>query len=258
MSSSDLSRGTWLARYLQGFHQEVYDELLALGEQVFAEPFSYEALLVAREIMRRVKYNITVLLPRLHTLGYQFGVGFFEGMTPEERASAERDVPIYREPDEQAREKVQTLEQFTGTLPLALKYWYEEVGSVNLVGAFPSMPLREALTYGTLLDPLFVYSIDMALQMVRTYIEMGVWNAEPLLPLSPDNYYKYGFSGTGTYAIRLPCQAFDAPLLLERHRTTFTQYLRHCFQWAGFPGLEVENRLPAGTLEYVTEGLLPF
>ncbi len=38
-------------RYVEGFHQEVYNDLLAMEEQVFDPHVSQEALLVAREIM---------------------------------------------------------------------------------------------------------------------------------------------------------------------------------------------------------------
>src|SRR6266566_2282930 len=141
-------------RYLEGFYQEVYDELLAKQEQV-VEGHNYEdALLVAREIMKRVRYNVGLLIPRLRDLEYQFGKGFFED-------------------------------------------------------------------------------------------------------LSPDNYFKYGYGGTGAYSIILPCKAFDAPLLLERHHTTFINYLRLCFRWGGFPGLELDNQLKPSELASLIKDLQP-
>lgn len=246
-------------RYLEGFYQEVYDELLAEQEQVFEEQSYEDALLVAREIMKRVRYNVELLIPRLHDLGYQFGEGFFEDMSPEERAMVENDAPIFKEPDPKTPEKVLLLEQLTGTLPLSLKCWYEEVGSINLVGLFPSHSDRGfGLEYGCILDPLFIYSIEMAIKMVTRYINKGVWNRDPSLALSPDNYFKYGFGGSGAYTIKLPCKAFDAPLLLERHHTTFINYLRLCFRWGGFPGLEVDNQLKPSELASLTRDLLPF
>jgi len=69
-------------QYQAGHYQEVYDDLVTMQEQVFLE-YNYEgALLVAREIMQRVKYNIGLLIPRLYDLGYQFGKGFFKDMSP--------------------------------------------------------------------------------------------------------------------------------------------------------------------------------
>src|SRR6266851_8967928 len=246
-------------RYLEGSYQEVYDDLITMQEQVFVEHNYEDALLVAREIMKRVRHNIELLIPRLHDLRYQFGKGFFEDMSLEERIMVENDAPIFKEPVPETPEKVFSLEELAGTLPLSLKCWYEEVGSINLVGLFPPNGDRDFdLKYGCILDPLFVYSIDMAIKMVTDYIRRGVCNRDPSLALSPDNYYKYGFGGSGAYSIVLPCKAFDAPLLLEKHHTTFVNYLRLCFQWGGFPGLESDNRLSQSELAFLTKDLLPF
>jgi hypothetical protein len=222
-------------RYKNGFHQEVYDELLAMQEQIH-DPFVYEeALEVMRAIMKRVRYNIELLIPRLRDLGYQFGKGFFEDVSPEEKARVEKDAPIFKEADPKAPEKVLLLEQLTGTLPFSLKCWYVEVGCVNLIGLFPSSNDRTFnIDDGCILDPLFIYSLDMALTMVNYHTSAGVWQRDPTLSLSPDNYFKYGISGAGAYAIRLPCRAFDAPFLLERHNTTLVNYLRICFRWVVF------------------------
>ena len=230
-----------------------------MHEGVFEEDIYEDALLVARAIMKRVRHNIELLIPRLYNLGYQFGEGFFEDMSPEEKTGVEHDAPIFKEPDPKTPEKVLLLEELAGTLPLSLKCWYEEVGSINLVGLFPPNSDRDSdLEYGCILDPLFIYSIEMAIKMVTDYTRRGVWKRDPSLALSPDNYFKYGFGGSGTYSIVLPCKAFDAPFLLERHHMTFINYLRICFRWGGFPGLETDNRLSHDKLEYLTKDLLSF
>ena len=246
-------------RYQKGFHQELYDELLAMQDQIY-DPFFYdETLQVMRANMKRVRYNIKLLLPRLGDLGYQFGKGFFEDMSPEEKAIVVNDAPIFKAPDPRAPEKVPMLEQLTGTLPLSLKCWYEEVGSVNFIGLFSTSNDRAfSIDDGCILDPLFIYSLDMALTMVNYHISGNVWHRDPTLSLSPDNYYKYGISGAGAYSIRLPCKAFDAPLLLERHNTTLVNYLRICFQWGGFPGLEYENRLTQEEFRFLTKDVVAF
>lgn len=133
---------TFYNRYQQGFYQEVYDELLAMGEQVFEPPIYEDALLVAKEIMRRVRKNIELIVPRLQFLGYHFGEGFMGEISDEERALIEQDVPIYKPPTPDASERVDELEQLVGRLPLALRCWYEEVGGVNLIGLFPSSDPR--------------------------------------------------------------------------------------------------------------------
>jgi hypothetical protein len=69
---------TYLERYLAGEHEPVWDALVALGEQVRAEPVYSDALAVARETMRRVRFNIEHLIPRLLAVGYQFGYGWIQ------------------------------------------------------------------------------------------------------------------------------------------------------------------------------------
>ena len=247
-------------RYQKGFYQEVYDELLLMQAHTFEEPIYEDAKMVAREIMKRVRYNLELIISRLHRMGYEFGKGsFFDNESPEVKASIAQEVPIFKAPTWETSEKVKQLEQLTGTLPLSLKGWYEEVGCVNLIG-LSHHPMTEpsALMMRCILDPLFIYSIDMALTMVNDYISADVWQRDPTLSLSPDNYHKYGISGAGTYAIRLPCKAFDAPLLLERHNTTFVNYLRICCHWGGFPGLESERKLSNNEIEFITKDLVDF
>lgn len=249
-------------RYLQGFYQQVYDELLQMSEQMLDASVYAEALLVMRAIMKRVRSNLELLVPRLHGVGYHFGKGFweqFQDLSAEEIEVIQQDIPIFKAPTPDAPERVKLLEQLVGTLPLSLKCWYEEVGSANLVGAFPAFDARDFRGgHGYGLDPLFIYSVEMQIKMVTTYIKGGSWPPGLPLSLSPDCWYKYGYSGSGAYSIRVPCHAIDAPLLLEWHHTTLVNYLRLCFQWGGFPGLEGTNRLSRGEIEFLTKGFLPF
>lgn len=249
-------------RYMKGLHQEVYDEILVRNEEIFESSLYQDVQLVLREIMHRVLYNIEVLIPRLRVLKYRFGEGFwnqFDDLSLEEKAEIEKDVPIFKAPESEITEKIGRLEHLVGTLPLSLKCWYENVGSVNLIGLFDSSDTsKSSLEYGCALDPLFMYSIEMVLNMVEGFVADDAWKNESLLTLLPDNYYKYGFSGSGVYAIRVPSPTFDAPLVLERHQTTFINYLRLCFQWGGFPGLEQDNRLTSDELAFLTQDLRIF
>jgi len=249
-------------RYQQGSYQEVYDELVALGENVFAPTLFKEARLVAKTLMQRVRYNLDLLLPRLHTLDYHFGEGMWnpeDDISPDERAMIENDIPVFRIPTAETLVCVKKLEQVVGTLPLSLNSWYEEVGCVNIVGFFPS---RSDRTFnrqiGSHIDPLLIYSAEFVLKMILEYDRMGVWKKDPTVPLAPDNLFKYGYSGSGPYAIQLPHKAFDAPLLRERHHTTFINYLRICLRWGGFPGLEQESWLSKEELIFLTKDFLPF
>src|SRR6266849_6050327 len=68
----------YLERYLAGEYELVWDELVALGAEVREEPLYSDALAVARETMRRVRKNLEMLIPRLVTIGYQFGYGWVQ------------------------------------------------------------------------------------------------------------------------------------------------------------------------------------
>jgi len=251
----------WYNRYLQGFYQEVYDELLGMHEQVFEDNVYDEALSVARAIMQRVRHNIELLIPRLEAMGYDFGAGFLDEFadTPKLLEEVMEDVPIFKPSTVETPERVTRLEQLVGLLPLSLKCWYEEVGGVNLIGLFPDIGGQEVhLRDGPVWDPLCIYPVELAIKMVTEHIKYGAWGPGSPLSLSPDRWFKYGFGGSGAYSISLPCKAFDAPLLLEEHDTTFINYLRICFRWGGFPGLESDHRFPRGQIEFLNKDMLPF
>ncbi len=71
---------SFLERYLAGEHEQVWDELTALGEAVYEASLYEEARAVACETMRRARHNIEHLIPRLVALGYQFGYGWIQPM----------------------------------------------------------------------------------------------------------------------------------------------------------------------------------
>ncbi len=63
---------SFLEHYLAGQHQSVWDELIALGDAVCEEPLRSDAWAVACETMRRVRFNVELLVPRLTALGWEF------------------------------------------------------------------------------------------------------------------------------------------------------------------------------------------
>jgi hypothetical protein len=63
---------TFYDRYMAGEHQQVWSDLIALGEAVRQEPVYSDAQAVARETMRRAQANIERLIDRLHAMGYRF------------------------------------------------------------------------------------------------------------------------------------------------------------------------------------------
>ena len=64
-------------RYQQGFYVEVYDDLLIMEEQLFDSNLYEDSLHIMQEMMKRVRSNIELLIPRLHSLGYIFRKGGF-------------------------------------------------------------------------------------------------------------------------------------------------------------------------------------
>ena len=245
----------FLQRYLAGEQERVWAELLTLGKQLRVEPLYTEAQAVVRETMRRAKHNIETLVSSLSSIDYVFGYGF---LRPDEADFAQSAPPVYRPPDPNVQEQIEELESLTGTLPLALRGWYETIGAVNFVGDYPRWdPLVR------LLDPLYVEPIEVVLDVCRTQRKWGTTGEaaqgndgrHQFIFIAPDAHLKYNVSGMGAYEIAVPNEAIDGLLLHEPHNTTFINYLRICFRWAGFPGLE-NYPPPPEELTRLTQGLL--
>ncbi len=80
------------------------------------------------------------------------------------------------------------------------------------------------------------------------------------LHIMPNEHEAYLEQGQDSFAyeIEVPCACADAPLLFERHETTFVNYLRMSLRWAGFPGWERMAVRPERDIATLTAGLLPF
>lgn len=236
--------------YQRGHHQEVYEKLL-LQENIYESALYTDALAVTREIMRRVRYNIEQLVVRLNQVGYLFGKG--EGLV-RENTLLERNLSIFQPPTAKTPENIVALEKFIGSLPLSLKCWYEEVGSVDFIGLFPENKQKD----GPNLDPLYIEPLESSLQIVQNFIKEEIWEYETELILAPDSYHKYGYSGGGAYSISFPCRRFDTLLINEPHNTTFINYLRICIRSGGFSGQKVSNLISQEMLIYLTKDLYLF
>jgi hypothetical protein len=198
---------------------------------------------VAAETMRRVRRNCELLASRLRSAGYTFGVyadgsrGYF---------SVGPLVP----PSESTRSDCAELEEQVGPIPLSLRAFWEEVGSVDLVGRHRAWPGER--------DPLVVYPPEGALaELEMTEAdeeEPGRFEA----PLAPDHLHKDNVSGGDSYAIGLPDTCADSMVLNERHGLLFVPYLRLAIlRWGGFPGLDA-GKSPFEPLGGLIVGLEPF
>jgi hypothetical protein len=272
-------RMTYLDRYLAGECEPVWDELTVLGAAVREEPLYPDALAVARETMRRARHNIGVLMDRLRALGYAFGYDWWEA---EFRDMLEVHPPpgLFVEPQPDVERKLAELEALAGPIPLSLRAWYEQIGAVNFVGMYPVKDATDPNGFTGYvqfiragrhqqgrrfttdecphdLDPLVVDSLDALLRHARHPAQVWKRNGTYTLELAPDEWLKYGVSGGGPYVIYLPNAGADAPFEFEWHGTTFVNYLRICFAWAGFPGLECKAVRPDQELAFLTRELLP-
>jgi hypothetical protein len=224
----------WLERYQAGEHEQVWAELLSLGDKVREATVLPDAVAVVRETMRRCRENIERLFSRLRIMGYEF------------KFPDEAFVP----PVESVFEQIAAIEDHVGPIPLSLCAWYEVVGSVNFMGSHPQW--RGHHVYP---DPLVVSPSNYIL----AYDEENWYRERYSLEIAPDYYHKENVSGGPPYTISLPNAAIDAPLEYEWHETTFVNYLRLSFQWGGFPGWEryPEDSQPTTLLRKLTADLLP-
>jgi hypothetical protein len=67
-----ISVGVYLERYKNGEYKAVWSELTALGNGILKPDIYGDAVTVARETMKRVRYNVELLYKRLIELKYEF------------------------------------------------------------------------------------------------------------------------------------------------------------------------------------------
>jgi hypothetical protein len=193
--------------------------------------------------MRRVRRNCEVLVTRLRAAGYVFGI-YADGSR-----GYTSDGPLVP-PSAGTHSDIEELEERVGPLPLSLRAFWEEVGSVDFVGR------HRAWLAGR--DPLVVYPPEGALAEIEM-LEVDEDEPGPLeVPLAPDDLHKDNVSGGDAYAIALPDPCADSMVLNERHNLLLVPYLRLAILgWGGFPGLGGQ-KTPFAPLEGLIAGLEPF
>ncbi len=233
----------YLERYANGEYEQVWAELQALGAPVRSEPLYSEAREVANETMRRVRRNCERIVGRLRSMGYRFDI------YPDGSDRIFTFGPLTA-PKDCLRTDMETLEQATGPIPISLGAFWEQVGSVDLIGMGPSWP--------TGLDPLVVEApasgVSELDEMEFMLEDRGHFEAS----LAPDVFHKDNVSGGGAYAVALPDAGMDFLLRNEPHDLLFVPYLRLAILgYGGFPGLEGRSEGFA-PLPLLVEGLEPF
>lgn len=228
--------GQYLERYLAGEHQPVWNELLAHGAAIRTEPLASDAWAVAEETMRRVRYNIELLIPRLRTLGYRFGeIPHDPGWEAWERDFVNA-YPVFQPPPPDTARLLDKLEQRVGLLPLSIRAFYLEIGGINFIGVDPWIPT------GTYYDPLFVEPLatlhdwPVEEEDEEEDLEPGQEGATALI-LSPDAETKYNNSGADPYLMTVPNASIDG-VFDSYKQTTFVEYLRNSLRSGGLMDLE--------------------
>jgi hypothetical protein len=214
---------SFLDRYRAGEHTQVWNELQSLGAAVRQEPHLSDARAVAAETMQRVRRNCERIIAKLNKAGYRFDI-YPDG-------SKRHHAPAALVPPSKSTPKdIAELEQEVGAVPLSLVAFWQEVGSVDLVGRYPSGING--------LDPLVVDPPEGPLS------EVGMWEGEDdnegnFSGLAPDDLHKDNVSGGDPYGIILPNASADFLFLNERHNLHFVPYLQLAIlKWGGFPGLD--------------------
>lgn len=266
---------TYLQRYLDGQHEAVWTELMALGPAIREQPLFADAQAVARETMIRARANIETLVQRLTALGYHF-ISDALGTAP---------TP-YTPPDASALDEMWALERQYGALPLSIETWYEIVGAVDFTGSHPRLSAYEEVNPSDM-----VISFQGQLTRVSFYPEfrilgpapepnahpnahpasdpLVVWpcidslvdedeNERSSLGFAPDSLGKANTSGGDGPHIDFGDPRMDAPLHGDDWEgVPFVSYLRTVFAWGGFPGLRDSPSPPHDLLARLREGLLP-
>jgi hypothetical protein len=214
-----------------------------------------EVRAVTLETLHRVKGNLELIVRRLRDTGFEFGA----------ENSAEHDAPrdgeftFHAQPIKPLPNPEDTLRQLSsvvgGALPLVYTVFAQEIGEVDLRGRhsrFASEYLLDALV-------LWVYVPDP--DEVQDLLESKAEDAPDVVPtyehpFAPDEYHKENVSGGAAYALSLPDDRIDPPVLFTPFDGSFTAYLRDCLlRHGGFPGFA---DIPLELLEELTTGLTPF
>jgi hypothetical protein len=160
------------------------------------------------------------LVDRLPTVGYIF-----------HRPAME----IVRRTQPSELQELDRFEREVGPLPLALRAWKEVVGDVDLNGGNAEW----AFAYP---DPLMVeFPMDFVWSEYALWLEdvgMESDRSQFAVDIAPDSLHKANVSGGGPYSVKVPSGGVDGRVFEEPHETSFVEYLRTAFRWAGLPGFD--------------------
>ncbi len=145
----------------------------------------------------------------------------------------ENDIKVIPGPETGTAEAIRRIEAEFGTCPLALKLFWERIGSVDLSGTHPDW-----------IDDRYPD------QLVVLPPSIALWEMKDYLPIAPDFYHKAGVSGGEPYSISLPTAEDDPILRNSQVRETFLEYVERSLNGGGFPGMvdEADHNWPLQAL----------
>jgi hypothetical protein len=219
--------GDLVSRYTSGEFDAVWREIRS--HRCIDGDFRAEVFDVAKETMKRAARNADLLAERLQAKDWKPLCG-----------------ALRTAPSRQLDATVGKIEAVAKCpLPPTLVAFWSEVGGVDFVWNYKSgeaIPGLGLMMDMDEMDPLCVYGADEACELLEFWEDQEdqkETDGEPLLlELAPDVYHKANFSGGASYGIELPFLGADPIFANERHGAPFVDYLRLCFHWAGFPGLD--------------------
>jgi hypothetical protein len=220
------------ASYISGQTKQVYQDILALGQDAFSPTYLPDIDKVLTETFQRVAYNLAIIYAELKNISYLFKTEFKHNFErPLHKPLPDTDVLL---------SKLDKAVKPYGFVPLSLKYFYKIVGGVNFVWDYDT---NDELMW-QLADPIQIASLDAVVETVTDkywHEEMqDIMDEEDIsyLELSADELHKDNISGAGPYSLEITRQpSVDGMFLNEPNDTTFINYLRIYFDNCGFPSI---------------------
>ena len=160
----------------------------------------------------------------------------------------ENDNEVITGPELGTAEAIRRIEAEFGSCPLALKLFWERIGSVDLSGTHPDW-IDDRYP-----DQLVVFPPSIAHWEMKDYLgdikEKQKCGLGYEIPIAPDFYHKAGVSGGEPYSISLPTADDDPILRNSQVRETFLEYVERSLNGGGFPGMidEADHNWPLQAL----------
>lgn len=197
------------------------------------------ALSFARKVMAFAKRNVDILVDRLSDSGYEFVSNPLVG------------------PEPNLENKLSELSERGVFLPISLQAWLMEIGSVDFCGTHPEW---SRTGYAGIRDndehyePWYTDPLCIGVSIDSILSEFDDDTIETV-DLAPDCITKANVSGNGPISVHCLSQRFDDVLIGQTGCFTLLSYLRHAFEWSGFPGFEYIPDAPTEMLQAWSQGL---